>query len=630
MESNEDRKILRSNKSLQSSKRLLCSSTSNNTNIKNFELKNSILATSENTLKNDQLLINNKLVSISQLKENDFEDNIESTFLVSELKTDAREKIAQLSAGRVSFLLDTDLNLYPKRIFIGESYDHIPYLKITKCPMSPLHEKTIDYEHFIENEDAQKSFKKSQSSGFSPRAYSLYDCIFPNPSNEEYKIGKSGQKHKIGLYKSIETPITLSQTTEKWKSENGVFIDYGSNRGLLTNTIIIGGPYLHKDNIATYSTKYHALILAVIDAVKNGSGKIMIYHHRVKMSGVLLIGEILKMNGFIESDMEPTDHTRCTICGIKRKKHKSEHTFIPARFIVAHSDIDKPSMTKNINQFNSINNLDGHQYKIILGSKIIREGLNFLAVRYQFITSLPTDYPTLVQVFGRVIRKGSHLSLPEDKRNVKIQIFVSTRADNLTSPELQRYINKGKEYLVIQDVEKSLRTNAIDAFANYSKIKEALPISQNGMIIPSLDAIPYKPIAIKEINPEKLKLSTFNAYGYSDREVYVITYILRILFENCPVWTYEDLWKAVVTGQVGNINYNHTLFDKGNFSIALHLLSRPSGIPPKIVTEIGKYFIQSQIDVSKKPAIDIESFIRDDIKIKKTIIIKISNFLSKN
>jgi hypothetical protein len=331
---------------------------------------------------------------------------------------------------------------------------------------------------------------------------------------------------------------------------------------------------LHKSTLAKYSTKYHALITAVINAIKSGTGKIMIYHHRVKMSGVLLIAEILIMNGFIDPNMEPIDSTRCSICGISRKKHNAEHTYIPARFIVAHSDIDSTTMAKNIHQFNSILNLDGNKYKIILGSKIIREGLNFFAVRYQFITSLPTDYPTLIQVFGRVIRKGSHLSLPEDKRDVKIQIFVSTREDNKRSPELNRYINKGKEYLVIQEVEKALREYAVDAYANYDKIKKALPLASNGEILPSLDSIPYRPISINEIDPSKLKLTTFRAYGYSEREVYVITYILRILFENCPVWTYDDLWDAVITGQVGNINYNHLLFDKNNFIIALFLLKR--------------------------------------------------------
>jgi hypothetical protein len=93
-------------------------------------------------------------------------------------------------------------------------------------------------------------------------------------------------------------------------------------------------------------------------------------------------------------------------------------------------------------------------------------------------------------------------------------------------------------------------------------------------------------------------------------------FILRILFNNRPIWTYLDLWHAVKSGQVKGVNYNHTLFDEGNFAIALHLLSRPSGSPPKMVTEIGKYFIQSEIKQNKEANIDIEFFIRENINIK--------------
>ena len=38
--------------------------------------------------------------------------------------------------------------------------------------------------------------------------------------------------------------------------------------------------------------------------------------------------------------------------------------------------------------------------------------------------SLPTDYPTLLQVIGRTVRKDSHSDLPEDMRDVKINLLL--------------------------------------------------------------------------------------------------------------------------------------------------------------------------------------------------------------
>ena len=592
-----------------------------------------------------KFVLNSKLsITLKDLSEKDDYDIDVSSFSISQLKPDALDKIAKLSAGRVSFLLDSDIESYPKRIFVGESVKEIPYLKFTLCPMSPLHEITLKHEH---TNLEFRTIAKSDNAGLASNAYTLYDIVFPNP---EFKS-------IIGLYKSIETPLILLKTAEEWRLENGINIENGIDFGLNTNSLLISGTFLYEKNIAKYSTKYHKLLLAVLNTIKSGPGKIMIYHHRVRMSGVLLIQELLRMNGFIDNMSESTDSTICAICGVKRSEHQLQqgvnrskhqlqqetlgvkevepllHTFIPAKFIVAHSDIDRLTMMRNINHFNSISNLEGYQYRVIIGSKIIREGLNFKAIRYQFIMSLPTDFPTLMQVFGRTVRKDSHIDLPEDQKDVKIQIFVSTRADGTISPELQRYIDKGKEYIVIQEVEKVLRINAVDGFANYSKILKVIK-SNDGVIQPSIDSLPYKPISIvalnKELNISELKLSTFNAF-HSEREVYIITNICRVLFQARPVWKYNDLWEAIQSGIVKGINYNYKLFDEGNFAIAIHLLKRPSGDPLKHIIQVNEYFIltnlNSQNYASKTLNLDIESYLRSSNFEKPIVNVKISDYL---
>ena len=51
------------------------------------------------------------------------------------------------------------------------------------------------------------------------------------------------------------------------------------------------------------------------------------------------------------------------------------------------------------------------------------------------------------------------------------------------TPELQKYIDKGKEYLVIQEVEKALHKYAIDGFTNYENINKILNVD-NKLLIP--------------------------------------------------------------------------------------------------------------------------------------------------
>jgi hypothetical protein len=526
-----------------------------------------------------------------------FDDNEEpsSSFIVSQLKEGAIDKIAQYAAGRVSFLLDSDVNSYPRRIFVGDDIPGVPYLKLTLCPMTPFHERTLGCEQ-----------DTNSISGLAANAYTLYDLAFPNPLFEPDAASDANKSY--GLYKSGETPILLSNAPESWRTAAGVIIEKGAEANVSSGTYVISGSFLGPDRLKLYSAKFARVVEECIAAIKAGPGKIMIYHHRVRMSGVLLLQEIMKMNGFADELSLPTDNTICAICGTARVSHNDNHTYTPARFIVAHSDIDRSVMMRSITNFNNPANLQGYQTRILIGSKIIREGFNFRGIRHQFVTSLPTDYPTLVQVFGRVVRKNSHNELPINDRNVNIRVFVSTRADGRPSPELQRYIDKGREYLVIQEVERALHIYAIDGFANYDRIRTALHVGPKGELKPSLDALPYAPERL-DVQPS-LNTATYFAYGHGEREVGVIAAICRVLFQSRSVWTYEDLWAAVRSGIVQGVSFNHTIFDEGNFSIAIENLKKPTGNPSTMVVKVGKFYINSLVKEDGSPLLDIESYFR--------------------
>ena len=515
------------------------------------------------------------------------EDNT-ATFTVSQLKPDALEQISKLAAGKVSFLLDSDVESYPRRIFEGEDIANIPYLKITKCEMSKFHADSLKAEQQV-------------TPNLSAITYTLYDMAFPNPDSAT-----------IGLYKSGETVTKLLDAPSKWQTETGISINADAST---FGSYIISGTFLRMPELAKYSAKYAAILEETIAAIKAGPGKIMIFHQRVRMSGVLLLQEIFRMNGFADELSTATDQTLCAICGQIRLSHftlrtadgAAVHTYTPARFIVAHSDIDRATMMRSIANFNAKTNINGYEIRIIIGSRVIREGLNFRGVRHQFIASLPTDYPTLIQVFGRCVRKDSHSDLPEGDRNVKIKVFVSVGE---TSPELIRYINKGREYLIIQQVDRALNINAIDGFANIGRIRTVLGTTA------SIDAMPYTPAlevaasgaTVAASGATVTKNSTFLAYGHGDREVATIVAICRVLFQVRTVWTSDDLYEAVQSNTVKGINYDSSLFSRENFAAAIVELQRL-----REISRAGKYFIAGA-------TIDIESYMR---QIQKSESIKI-------
>jgi hypothetical protein len=344
------------------------------------------------------------------------------------------------------------------------------------------------------------------------------------------------------------------------------------------------------------------------------------------MSGVLLLQELLRMHGIADENSSATDFTLCAICGIARGVHEDGgHEYMPARFVVAHGDTDNVTRTRSISKFNTSANIDGYNFRIIIGSRVVREGLNFKGVRHQFIASLPTDFPTLIQVFGRVVRKNSHNELPPADRNVKIRVFVSTRPDNQVSPELQRYIAKGQEYLVIQEVERVLHRYAVDGFANYERIRAALPTDNHNALVPSLDSLPYEPLVRHSV--AKSDVASFTAYGYGNREVMLLVAVCRVLFGARPVWTYSDLWAAIRGGAVGGVNYNPAEFDEGNFAIALSNLAMPAGNPPTMVVHAGRFYTLASVDSAGKPVVDVESYLHAHAPITRSE--KVSVQLSK-
>lgn len=522
---------------------------------------------------------------------------------VSQLLPGALEKIGHLMAGRVSFLLDTDVTAYPRKVLVGEPIPSIAYLKFVQCPMSLLHERTLDKALEIPAIDGESSERVTFRRAIPANAATLYDMVYPNP---EYPVEKLESGDALGLYISGETPAKLAAAPQPWRDTVGVAVLKGAETGLPAGTPLVTGPFLRLPTLKAYSGKYAELAARVIENIRQGPGKIMIYHHRVRMSGILQIQEALRMNGFIDEVSNPTSTTLCSICGVERDKHgAAPHKYLPARFVSVHSDIDRAAMERNINRFNAPANLNGDLIRVLLGSKIIREGANMKAVNYQYVTALPTDIPTLIQVMGRVVRKDSHAELPAERQFVQIAILVSVRREGGQAPETRRYMEKMREYLVIQEIDRAIRRYAVDGFANYGRLTSAdASLAERA----TLESLPYRPVVASIDSP--ITLATFEAFGHADREIRTIVSILRVLFRARPVWKYDDLWDTVRKDTVRGVGYDPAMFSEGNFALALQECSRPWGNPPVGVVHAAPFFILAPAGKAGKPVADIESYAR--------------------
>jgi len=304
------------------------------------------------------------------------------------------------------------------------------------------------------------------------------------------------------------------------------------------------------------------------------------------------------------------------------EKYK-EHEFKPARFVLAHGELDKTIMEQSIEKFNNIDNVWGDNFLILLGSKVIKESVDFKAIQNMIITRIPDNIQTLIQIRGRAVRKNSHIGLPPENNIVNFMILTSSLPDyadikdfkelkkenkkqKLLSYEEEKYKDKINIFKTIQEIEKIFHENAIDAIIN----KEIILYTDKTREKDPLAPLSYEPNIEKKYDKQfkldELKLDTFNIY-YNKKEINIIKSIIKQLFiEISTVWRYNDLFEAV-KNPVFKIDktisfekeINTKLFNEHNFIIALNQLIW--NIDPNYNEPIELNYLEENLNQQNQP-----------------------------
>lgn len=362
------------------------------------------------------------------------------------IKSNGYELIKKNIIGKVSFLKDMDISSYPIKELHGEKIKDIPYLNFIKCPMTDLHFKTYEQvskeyitekniqltteESNINLEEIQEEIKVINKDllkypiNLELEKRFLNDFVLPKPNSS------------IGMYLKNDIIKELQNASIEWKNKNE--LNLISNDKLLKNTVT--GDILLENNIKKYSTKYYTLLQLIKDIILNKKGKIFIYHNFIQVSGINFISELLRKNGLLSLDEQSTKFSRCNICYKLRDQSHSNHEFQPIRFIMVSSLIHKNIIDKQLDSFNLNNNSNGELIRIIIGSKAIKESYNLKAIQNLIVTHQPDNISTLIQIFGRAIRKNSHMELAPENRKVNIYMLVST---------IPEYIQKNQNHIFI-------------------------------------------------------------------------------------------------------------------------------------------------------------------------------------
>ena len=289
----------------------------------------------------------------------------------------------------------------------------------------------------------------------------LSNIVYPF---QKYFTGENGLK------------LTMSITT---KSDS---ISYKYQNSVLKNF----GPIFNSENIGKYSKK----IENIIKIIKKSDGIVFIYSQYIK-SGIIPIALALEHAGYSKLNSEPLlnyDKKNAPISyNGETLTPKNKSTFKRGNYIIL-SSLEKLSknMVEELNISKSDNNTNGENIKIILGTSVASEGLDFKNIRMIHIMDPWHHMNRLEQVIGRGIRYCSHINLPIDKRNVMVFLHVLENFDKLNeTTDINIYRNAENKAINIGKIENILKKNAIDCnifntnILENKKIKTLLPYYNN-------------------------------------------------------------------------------------------------------------------------------------------------------
>ena len=118
---------------------------------------------------------------------------------------------------------------------------------------------------------------------------------------------------------------------------------------------------------------------------------------------------------------------------------------------------------------NSMTNKDGSELKIIIGTKIISEGIDFSGLRQVHILDPWYNLSRNQQIIGRGLRSCSHVRLPETERNVEIIQYAAITNSKNESADMYRYRLAEEKDIKIKNVERVMKEVAADCLLNRNR-----------------------------------------------------------------------------------------------------------------------------------------------------------------
>ena len=414
------------------------------------------------------------------------------------IKPEGIEYLKEKASGYISFFRGNIPFTFAKKVDKGIIPNGLLFTPVIKCFMEPFQYKTyLDTTTIIDNR-----LDKASSSAA--------NFVFPGLNKDKNDI--------IGYHSTdgINTVISqLNTDGDKLKSMinkklfNGKLSKEVENNFLLVNEKKnLSGYILKKEYLRYFSIKFYKALNRLsklfVDKSDKQIGTTFIYSNLVKAGGIEIFAEALIMNGYLEYQEDSKNYDikddtidyKTGLTFIDYKKKYDINNFMPAAFILITGGVDDtgediPEIKQKIIRevYNNVNNIDGKNIKICLGSKVMNEGVTLENVKEIHILDVHYNLGKVDQVIGRGIRMCKHInSINDDNKFPHVNVYryvVSINKDfknKLTEKEKINaplstdeilYQKAELKYLVVKEIEHALKEVAVDC-----------PLLLNGNVFP--------------------------------------------------------------------------------------------------------------------------------------------------
>ena len=355
--------------------------------------------------------------------------------------------------GYVSYLRGENPVNFPIRIYPSD-YGDKQALKPPECPKKDIFGKDIptdDKMRFLityKNElkgDQKTTYKELISLLDDEKKLGIQDSNLKQICNVYYP----SKKNKYGE-EGFKSVFNESKNKFTYKKDIPHILDY--------------------NNLHNYSIK----IKNIIDNIKDSEGIIFIYSEYI-WGGAVPMGLALEHIGF-------NKYGNKNLLNLSERGDK-KGTYI----ILSKNDKVSNNNDEEIKVVSSPENKDGDLIKVIIGSSITGEGMDFKNIRQIHVMDPWWHLSKLEQIIGRGIRYCSHIKLPEDKRNVTVFLHTATNGDKETVDHYSYRLGE-KKSVEVGRIETILKKNAFDCnlfketnIISNKKLKMDVKVSKNGI-----------------------------------------------------------------------------------------------------------------------------------------------------